>query len=184
MMFCRKVFLILIVAISSSIAQERNISLTISPLHLLSPIFEAQVEFMPTESFGISGIFGKGTMDIEIDNIYGADETETVSAFEAGLQGRYYFSPYKGLHVGAELMYIDVGVEEDQNISGQAEGVAVGPLAGWKGVWGNGFTMVAQAGLQFVMAKAEASNEDTGESESGSAQGRIFLLNFDLGYSF
>lgn len=180
----RKVLLMLIIAISSTMAQDRNISLTFSPIHLIFPVFEAQVEFMPTESFGISGIFGKGTMDYEVNNPYGEDEIETFSVLEAGMQARYYFSPYKGWHMGAELMYIDVGVDADQNISGQADGVAVGPLGGWKGVWGNGFTMVVQAGMQFVMVKAEATDEETGESASDSGNTRAFLLNFDIGYSF
>lgn len=183
-MFLRHAFLILVVAFSSAMAQDRNISLTISPLHLVSPIFEAQAEFMPTESFGISGIFGKGTMDLKIQDIYGRSETEKISVLEAGMQARYYFSPYEGWHMGAELMYIDVGLDPDQNVSGQANGVAVGPLGGWKGVWGNGFTLIAQAGVQFVMAKAEASNNETGESADASENTRVFLLNFDIGYSF
>lgn len=152
----------------------RRVGVTVSPLHFAIG-FEGAVEYLVSPQLGLVGIFGTGEASSE-----GID----FSWREIGGQARYYIGKNgKGLHVGAEFMNIEVELEEGLgSIEAMAGGNAFGPLVGWKGVWGAGFTFTAQGGYQFMSVEAEATDGE--ESARKSDSGSDLLLNLDLGWSF
>ncbi len=146
----------------------KRVGITVSPIHFLIG-FEGAAEFLVTPRVGLVGIFGTGSVDVA---------SLKFSWREFGGQGRYYFKDGEGFHVGAEVMNITVELDEENTGDAMAGGLAYGPLVGWKGVWGSGFTFCVQGGYQIISAEAEAGDE------SASASTGTPLLNLDLGWSF
>lgn len=66
--------------------QGKFISVTISPLHLLTPVVEVTGEFAPLRKIGVAGILGVGS--IAVEDAFGEQSSFTV--FEVGAQGNYY----------------------------------------------------------------------------------------------
>lgn len=150
----------------------KRVGVTVSPIHFLLG-FEGAAEFLVTPRVGVVGIFGTGSVD--------AGELK-FSWREIGAQGRYYFKDGEGFHLGAEVMSINVELDENSIGDAMAAGLAVGPLLGWKGVWGTGFTLDVQGGFQYISSEAEAKSGDA-KAKDGASTG-IPLLNLDLGWSF
>jgi len=150
----------------------KRVGLTVSPFHFALG-FEGAAEFLVTPRVGLVGIFGTGSVDAA---------GLKFSWREIGGQGRYYFRDGKGFHLGAEVMSINVELDEESTGDAMAGGLAFGPFLGWKGVWGPGFTLDAQGGFQFLSAQAEASSG--GEKAKAEASSGFPLLNLDLGWSF
>jgi hypothetical protein len=165
---------------------DEIVTLTISPLHLIFPILQLTGELRVTPHLGVSVIGGYGTIAVQTSNIDTFQDTR-VSAFELG--GRvigYPLKQFKSLQLGAQLMYLKVdtgGAISGTNISGSGAGVAFGPFAGYKVITRVGFTFVAQFGIQYLSAQAEAHNT-TGASDSAKDNRFLPLLNLEIGWSF
>ncbi len=155
----------------------RNVSLTLSPVHLLAPVFELTGEVRVVNHFGVAAIGGYGSLTVE---------GERFKVWEVGGQLLAYpMNPFHGLHLGAELLYVKVDADDLQSgtVRGSGNGLAVGPLVGYKVLTAGGFTFVAQGGVQYIAARAEAS-DSAGNSSQADDQKFIALLNLNLGYSF
>ncbi|HEX6277527.1 MAG TPA: hypothetical protein VFZ53_31000 [Polyangiaceae bacterium] len=161
--------------------------MTFSPLHLLFPAVEVQAEYKLIDHLGLSLIGGYGWPTEPIEDEDGVEENVRFDVIEVGTQVMWYpLRKFRSLQVGGELMYIHVSTQEpvgDENATGLASGVAVGPLVGYKFIVGPGFTGFVQGGVQFVVLHAEAS-DDTGATDSEDASAVGVNLNLNLGWSF
>lgn len=167
----------------ASVAQEpqpRNVSLTLSPIHLIFPVLELTGEVRLTDHFGLAGIFGYGSIEAS-DGL----ETHRFKVLEAGGQlSGYVLAPFDSLHFGLELLYVNVsGDNRTGTVSGVGEGVAVGPFVGYKLITSGGFTFVAQGGVQYMAVRAEAK-DTAGNTDSAEQKSVIALLNLNIGWSF
>jgi hypothetical protein len=92
---------------------------------------------------------------------------------------------FDGLEVGAELLYIKVDTSsvEGTDVSGVADGLAFGPMVGYKLVTSGGFTFVAQGGFEYVDYNAEAK-DTSGNSSTDTRSDFIPLINLNIGWSF
>lgn len=163
---------------------ERTFSLTMSPVHLAFPIFEFTGEYAVSPKFGLAGIGGYGSTDLEKSDGT-TTTTEEIPVLELGAQAMYYpWGDFNGgMQVGAELLWIKVFIPEEEGVTVSANGVAIGPLAGYKWVTSFGLTFVVQGGYQFLFAQAKAKNSAGDEIESSVDSG-IPLLNLNVGWSF
>lgn len=160
----------------------RNVSLTLSPIHLLLPIFELTAEARVVDHFGLAVLGGFGSVTAENN----AGESEKFSAYEVGGQALWYpMKPFHGLHLGAEALYLKIASDDmnDGQVRGTGTGLAVGPLVGYKVLTSGGFTFVAQGGVEYVAIQAEA-NDKAGNSAQEDESRWIPLLNLNLGFSF
>ncbi|HWA75785.1 MAG TPA: hypothetical protein VG937_25790 [Polyangiaceae bacterium] len=163
---------------------QRNVSLTLSPLHLISPILELEVEVSPTPHLGLAAIGGFGSIKAE-SNDPQLDNTR-FSAYELGLQIiGYPLQDFSSLQLGGELLWLKVSSEKigTTDVRANAGGVAIGPFIGYKLVTEVGFTLFVQGGFEYLAAKAEATNS-LGESADEQQNTFLPLLNFNLGWSF
>jgi len=150
---------------------DRVISLTWSPLHLVLPMVELTGEFKPRKHVGLAVIGGYGSITDSTTNGSG-------HIIEAGGQINYYpLRAFAGLDVGLEALYISL---DNVNIdsSATAAGLAIGPFVGYKAMFPFGLTLIAQAGVEFVAAKAQNS------STMSSGKNVIPLINLNAGWSF
>ncbi len=149
----------------------RNIAVTLSPLHLLSPILEVTTEFRVDDRVGAAVIGGFGRVDGDF------------WVYEAGGQVRWYAlgSFEHGLQLGGQLLYLHVssGDIDGTGIAGAGNGLSVGPFVGYKYTSSFGLTFDVQAGAQVVAVNARA---DDGSSESAGGVGP--LVNANIGWSF
>lgn len=160
------------------------VSLTISPLHLLSPILELQVEGMVTPHFGLAALGGYGSIKATATN--SALENTRFTAYELGLQlVGYPLRDFSSLQLGAELLWLKISTDslEGREISGNAGGLAIGPFIGYKLLTNGGFTFFVQGGFQYIAAQADVADTEgnTGHEEASTI---IPLLNLNLGWSF
>lgn len=159
----------------------RTVSITMSPIHLIAPIFEAMVEVRPTDHFGIALIGGYGRVSVTDNN-----ETVSFRAYEIGGQASFYpMDAFDNLALGLEVLYINVDTDElhDAKISGVGEGIAVGPFVGYKLITSGGFTFVVQGGAEYVALRAKAS-DTAGNTAKDDDTRFIPLINLNLGWSF
>lgn len=163
--------LVLLLAVPSALASgaqpyDHGFSLTVSPLHLLSPIVEVTGEGRVGPKVGLAGIVGAG----------GASG---VAAFELGAQGRYYpvgdFD--HGMQVGAEVLTV-MATASSGSTTATGLGISLGPFLGYKIAARFGLTFDAQLGVSYAAIQARGG----GESESAAGVGP--LLNLNLGWSF
>lgn len=162
--------------------EPRDVSVTLSPLHLIFPVLELTAELRVVDGFGVSVLGGYGSISVE-DSL---KQEVRFRVFEIGGQLSWYpLKPFDSLNVGAELVYLNVDTDElnDAKVSGVAEGVTIGPFVGYKLVTSGGFTFLAQGGFQYLAYEAEA-RDSSGNSaqESDSRWGP--LLNLNIGWSF
>jgi hypothetical protein len=160
------------------------LSLTFSPLHLLSPIFELQVEARVVPHFGAAVIAGVGS--IKSESTVAGVPSQKFSAYELGAQLLGYpLQSFESLQLGAELLWIKISTESfnGQQITANAGGVAIGPFIGYKLVTHAGFTFFAQGGFQYMAVKADAS-DNLGNTASDEQSAFIPLLNLNLGWTF
>lgn len=162
--------------------RPRSVSITFSPIHLLLPVLEGEVEVRPVDHFGVAALVGYGTVTASD----GLGNDYRFHALELGGQlVAYPMHEFDGLQLGAEILYVKVDNSDDpaQDVRGVAEGLALGPMVGYKLLTSSGFTFVAQGGFEYVAYDAQA-NDSTGNSSSGSDNRLIPLLNLNLGWSF
>ena len=87
----------------SNTSSANDYALTISPLHLFSPIVEVTLESPLAENLSVAGILGYGSVTVDDVN-----EKIKFSVFEAGAQFRYYTGGdmNRGFQIGVEGLYI------------------------------------------------------------------------------
>jgi hypothetical protein len=148
-----------------ALAADKDFStaITISPLHLVSPIVEITVEKRASENLGVAGIAGAGT-------------SEEYRVWELGVSGRYYLLGdfASGLQLGAEAVYVHINTGSSE-LSGS--GLSVGPFVGGKWTANSGFTLDGQLGAQYVGTQASSGSTSASEYSLGP------LLNLNLGWS-
>jgi len=161
---------------------QHFLSFTLSPLHLIFPIAELTIEVKAADLVGIALVGGVGT----VSAVTFSDQDLTFMAYEFGVQGVVYpIEPFESLQLGAELLYLQVSVEDEignQQVEGLGAGLAVGPLVGYKLLTSIGFTFFVQGGVSFVAIRAEAEN-DLGESATEDESRVLPLLNLNVGWS-
>jgi len=161
---------------------RQHVSITMSPLHLLLPMFEGQVEVSLIPGLGVAGIFGIGSINSStVDPAYGDHK---FSAYEVGGQVvGYPVREFSSLQVGAEVLWIKVSTDtfDGKEVSAAAGGVAVGPFIGYKLLTREGFTLFVQGGVEVAVIKASAS-DDTGSAHNEQSS-VIPLLNLNIGWS-
>lgn len=160
---------------SASDDVQHNVSVTISPIHLALPVIELTGEYRITPKMGAAAILGAGSVT--------AENSEKVTVIEVGGQFAYYAlgTFIHGLQVGAEAIYLYANADQ-ANIDVSGNGLAIGPFLGYKIATNIGFTFVAQGGVQYVTAKASATDGTNTASESD--KDIIPLLNLNVGWSF
>lgn len=162
---------------------DEIVTFTISPFHLIFPIVQLTGEVRVTPHLGVSVIGGYGTVAVQTSTV----EDTRVSAYELG--GRvigYPLKQFKSLQLGAQLMYLKLdtgGAISGTNVSGSGAGVAFGPFGGYKIITPAGFTFVAQFGVQYLSAQAEA-HDTSGNSNSAKDNRFLPMLNLEIGWSF
>jgi hypothetical protein len=156
------------------------VSLTLSPIHLLFPVFELMAEVRVADHFGVAVLGGAGRMSATV-----GDEVVSFSVQELGGQFiGYPLDAFDGLMLGAELLYARVeGDVDGGNVKGIGAGLAAGPLLGYKYLSSGGFTLFIQGGFEYVLLTAESS-DGSGTTASAEDSRFIPLLNFNLGWSF
>lgn len=149
----------------------RAVTITMSPFHLPLPLLEVMGEVRVNDRISAAAIAGIG----RVSDQNGIDHGR---ALELGAQGSYYvFRPFRGLHVGGEVLWIHVDeVMSDSTLTGA--GLAVAPFVGWKWIHRSGFSFVGQGGLSFAVVEAENATAAVRER-------KVFpLLNLNAGWSF
>ncbi len=168
----------------------RSAYISISPLHLLFPIVEVTAEARLHRKIGVAGIFGVGSMDP--DGIGGAKpgfiDRPRYTVWEVG--GQFITYPVgnfdHGMQLGAEVLYVGVAGSEGSGasrVAGTGEGLAMGPLLGYKLATKVGFSFNVQGGVQYVALRADASST-TGATATATQSAVIPLLNINVGWSF
>lgn len=157
----------------------RDVSLTVSPIHLVFPILEVSAELRAHDAIGVSLIGGYGQISTT-----GLFETKTYDVYELGGQLSFYpLEPFESLLLGVELLWLQVDSDDlDRSFAASAAGVAVGPMMGYKYIADGGFTLFVQGGAQYVAARAEAA--DGSSTETAEDRAFIPMVNFNLGWSF
>jgi hypothetical protein len=163
---------------------EHTVSITISPIHLISPIVELTGEYRVADNLGVAAVLGGGRVSAKSTS--GAI-TATGSAFEIGAQARYYVlgSFIHGMQLGAEVLYARVSLDSgSSSIAAAGDGLELAPFIGYKIASNIGFTFDAQLGYGYLLGSASANDSSTGASESASASTGMVLLNLNVGWSF
>lgn len=134
-------------------AAQRNVSLTISPLHLLNPELHLTGEVRLAPKVGGAAILGAGTI---------REEGESCGIWEAAGQLRYYVlgSFTHGMMLGADAGYVDVDGEVEDSMT-YLVGARAGAFLGYKIAMGSGFTTEAQIGPVYVRESADNSEWQT-----------------------
>jgi hypothetical protein len=164
----------------------QRVSLTLSPLHLVAPIFEVTGEYRVARGFGAALIGGVGQLRVDVP------ETDTeaaheakLGAYEIGAQGAWYpLEPFESLELGVEVLYLYLDARDiTADISGSGEGLAAGPFVGYKFMLDVGFTGFAQLGGEYLTARG-STHDSEGQSTEQTGSKWIVLLNLNLGWSF
>lgn len=161
----------------------RDVSLTISPLHLINPVVELTLEARVADRVGLALIGAVGQMSTTSSG----GTRHDFSAYELGTSFRYYavgdFN--SGMQLGAELLWVHVTLDSStsgSDVSGVGAGVAMGPMIGYKYTADVGFTFDGQLGFQWIALTAKASSG--GDTMSAEQKRLIPLLNVNVGWSF
>jgi hypothetical protein len=107
-------------------------------------------------------------------------DDDRIRLFEAGASARYYVlgSFRHGLQLGAEALYVHADATTDATAV-QAAGLGLAPFVGYKWTHRTGFTVDAQLGVTYLVARAAS---DTGAT--AATRDLAPLLNLNVGYSF
>jgi hypothetical protein len=165
---------------------NRYVSLTLSPVHLALPVFEATLEVRPTEHLGIAAVGGLGDAPPVVVGQTLVESDDRFSVRELGAQFLVYpFSKFDGFVIGGELLSVKVSGTTTVNtrsvdVSGSA--LAFGPLLGGKWIHESGFTLFGHLGVQRLWLKAESAA--SGQTVSASDSRWFPLVNLNAGWSF
>jgi hypothetical protein len=173
-------------------AEEPCNTVTIEPVSLaMMRTLSAQYERHVLPQLGIAGLVGVGSStNVSIgDRIHNYsvgpsfDKLEDVryGRVHIGVQGNYYAERFRGLHAGAEVVYVHFGWASPDAESINA--ISASAYGGWKWLWNNGITIVVQAGLGVVETDADVM---TGwHVDRDGTLGPVHLAaNASFGYSF
>lgn len=172
----------------SGVAETKTLSVTISPFHLVSGIFEAGLEYAITPRDSAMIIGGYGVQQSALD-----DETNLeIPTILLGAQyRRYVLGDFDaGLHVGAEFSYINASASTEFDgitVEADATGIAPGVFVGGKHTFDFGLTSELQVGGLYYLffGRAEASAGETTVEETDQSPGEFGLLvNLNLGWTF
>ena len=168
----------------------RHVSLTLSPIHLLFPVFEITAELRLANHVGLSVVGGIGSIGFTesgscSSGICQPDTKVRASVQELGTQLVFYpLQAFDGLVLGAELDWVHLSVNDTgNNVTGVGAGTAFGPLIGYKWIFECGFTLFAHVGVQHVWAQADASQSTTGDTAHDEKTQWLPLVNLNLGWS-
>lgn len=161
--------------------EDRRAYISISPLHLIAPIVELTGEVRVDRHVGIAGIAGVGSLRT-------SKSAPRFTVWEVGAQFLGYPVGHfdHGMQLGVEAVYVGLAGSTGSGsaqVTGLGHGFAVGPLLGYKFASDVGFSLNIQGGVQYLVARAEATAKD-GTSASASDSAWIPLLNLNLGWSF
>jgi len=145
-------------------ASEHNMSITISPFHLLNPELHLTGELLLAPKMSVAAMLGAGKI---------TDEGKRSGIWEVGGQFRYYLlgSFTHGIMLGADAGYVDVNAQIENPIE-YLVGAHAGGFLGYKYSMKSGFTAEVQIGPVYLWGEsAETSELQT-------------LHNFKVGWSF
>ena len=147
-----------------------------SPTHLALPVVEIAFEQRFNEAVSLTVIGGIGQV---------SDALYTASVFEVGCQLRYYaVDDFAGFHMGFEALYLGISMDDGATVEVAGQGLALGPLVGWKFVLDSGLTFDLQGGYQFLTMSAQGEDTVTGETASDGQSDGVPLANINVGWSF
>lgn len=146
-------------------AEPHNVSINLRPLALIAGWASVTVESPMTSTLTTTGIVSFGD-----------------DGYEGGLQLRKYFgSGMQGGHYGLQSSYATFDAE-DEVVRTTASGLAAGAFAGYKWITNSGFTLEAQAGLQYLVVTRENSNDEGTTTVDESNW--LPIINLGAGWSF
>ena len=167
------------VAVAEPEPRGETVTVTVSPVHLVLPVVEAQIEYYASELISVAILGGGGTITTELSD----GESVTFDVLEVGGQARAYFygSSEGGAHAGVEVMYVKLDGDVD-GVTGVGSGLAGGAIAGYKWVFGPGFVLDLNGGIGFGRVDAEATDGD--ETETKSETQALPIININIGWAF
>lgn len=150
-----------------------SVAITVSPIPAIFGIVELTAEVPVHPQIGVAGIAGGGL-------IKGASG-DRVTAYEAGISGRYYAlgNFRSGLVIGAEAIYAGA-TAETKEYELLANGLTGGAFIGGKWTADFGLTLEGHVGAQYIFVEGRDSSSST--TTAASAVGP--LVNLNIGYSF
>lgn len=153
-----------VLAYAGEVDSNHNVSITISPLHLLNPEIHVTGELRVAPKMSVAAMLGAGRI---------TDEGKRSGIWEVGGQFRYYLigSFTHGIMLGADAGYVDVNAQIENPIEYLA-GAHAGGFLGYKYSMKSGFTAEVQIGPVYLWGK----NAETSELQT--------LHNFKVGWSF
>ena len=153
-----------VLAHAGEVASDHNVSITISPLHLLNPEPHLTGEFRLAPKMSVAAILSAGRI---------TDEGKTCNIWEAGGQFRYYLlgSFAHGMMIGADAGYVNVDSQIENPIA-YLVGSHAGGFLGYKYSMNIGFTAEIQIGPVYLWGESA----DTSELQT--------LVNLKVGWSF
>lgn len=157
----------------------RRVYLSMSPLHLIGPVFEGMVEVRAHRNIGVAAIGGVGKFSgIPVWEVGGQAVGYPVGHFDHGMQ------------LGAEILYVGASADSTtggKTVSATATGLATGVFVGYKLATKVGFSFNVQGGVSYLTARGEATSSPS-PTQQGTvvAEGRRWLplLNLNAGWSF
>jgi len=166
---------------------RRYVSLTLSAIRLVLPVFEATLEARLVEHLGIAVFGGIGHAPPEIVGEKLFDASEPLSLHEVGGQILIYpLRDFDGFVLGAEPSYTrGTGTASVGNVTfsdASFTALAFGPLIGGKWVHRSGFTLFGNAGVQRVWLDVQGTAQ--GQSYTHSDAIWFPLVNLNVGWSF
>jgi hypothetical protein len=167
--------LVLLGSVSLAHAQDApekplHASITFSPVHLVLPFAELTAEINVAPKVGVALIGGVGSVRPE-------NSDQRIAVFEAGISPRYYVwgNFRQGIELGVEAVYLHGSGETQFMSTATAEGLAIGPYAGYKWVSSIGLTLEAQLGASYLTLRGDVSDD---------TKNYAVLLNLQVGWSF
>ena len=145
------------------------------------PLVELTGEVRLHRKIGVAAIAGYGL-------IQPPGLKSRFTAYEVG--GQFVTYPVghfdHGMQLGLEVLYAGIsGNENSENvrISASGNGLAAGPLVGYKLATDVGFSFNLQGGFEYILVQANAS-DSTGATASAGDSRIIPLININVGWSF
>lgn len=159
---------------STAHAEDRPLhaSITLSPLHFVLPAGELTAEFAITPQIGVAAIGGIGSIANDGSN-------ERTLVYEVGISPRYYVwgNFRQGVELGVEVLYAHASADSQLVMTTlKAEGLAIGPYAGYKWASSVGFTLEGQIGASYFAVRGDGATADDSRF--------ALLLNLQAGWSF
>lgn len=148
--------------------RDHQLGIAVSPLKLLMPVGEVQVEAYLGESYSATAIVGFGQTTVE--------DADPFTTIVGGLQLRGYFhgSNEEGGYAVFETRYTSLDGEP-----GTGWGLTIGPGLGYKWTWANLF-LDFNGGLGWSYGSAESTRD--GITATATEQDAVPILNFTVGW--